>query len=544
MPAPKKSVARKSGKPAAKKVVRAPRTDYSSAAREGLILRPAASSYQPRMGQTAYNNVMGFQSEYQRVHPEMQSLIDMVLDPDGAETGVRWPNTYGLSSTYKSINVINAKYDNPVPGSPELGGNSVVMAYPRLANSIFATKGGAATPSLALVGEAPSVTVMQKVECGPNTHKQQDITNPLYLPGNEALLPIPVHADGTTYFVYKAGPQVTANFANFLISATLSDVSYAVGDFNQFVLKIVNFNAADGVIAGAIDNPFVEGWARRNTGAGINLQPNLYYSAAAVGFALRVQLNTAHSYEGDVNLSIKRDSVGAQNLNVPNIYTLCNVLDLNGADQISTTAEEYIVLAQSLLVSWRGSTLTNGGLIAGSRISSSTNGIGSKVSNATNVNTTGGNYYYSWLSSLQNNTYNGALKHGNYNWYLGDDESDYFYKDVEDQSVDTPFLISAFQTAQATAENTTRIKIVTHLQFKSNSNVYSQAPSALYPDIHMLPHILSLINSSYTNDEHKGGIKENLKKVGKAVGRALVNPKTYHTIAEIMAILSPALGLL
>jgi len=537
MPAPRKSVAKK---PVAKKV-RAPRTDYSSNAREGLMLRPlpSSSSYIPRTNPTAYNNVLGFQDQYQRVHPEMQSLIDMVLDPDGADTGVRWPNTYGLSSTYKSINVINAKFDNPT-GNPADGGNSVVMVYPRLANSIFCTKGSSLTTQLAVAGAAPTITVNQKVECGPNTHKQEDISQPLYLPGNSALLPIPVHTNDSTYFVYKCAPAVVS-VADYLISGTLSNVSYADGDSNQFVMKIYNFDVNDNLLAGSLDYPFEAGWTRN--AAGSTAFPKLYYHISAVSFAIRIQLNTAHSYMGSVSIELKRQ-VTPQSVVIPNIYTLCNVIDLNGSDQISTTAEEYIVLAQSLLVSWRGATLTNGGLIAGARIPASTNGVGSKVTNATGVNTTGGNYYFSWLSSLQNCAYSGALKNGNYNWYMGDDESDYFYKDVEDQDVDTPFLISAFQTAQATADNTTRIKIVTHLQFKSNSNVYSQQPSALYRDIVYLPHVLSLINSSFSNDEHKGGIKESLKKVGRQVGRVLANPKTYHTIGEIMAILSPALGLL
>lgn len=485
--------------------------------------------YTPHPDKKPFNDNKGFKKNYSKLDPESQSLIDMVLDPESAESTVRWPNTYGLSSTYKSVNVINANFD--------AAGESVVLVYPKLSNSIFATAGGDfdfnVTKPTTLANTAPNNYLNQKLEFGSNTNLQENITAPFFFENNHAVLPVPQYVNNSVSYLYpitaRALPAsgITSPFINFTFDNL--NLQNNVGALTVSIqLYAANFGNVGGALQGVV-GAFND----------VNIRCcDLVSQASFMSF--RIIYNGNHGYEGNVTMNIRQSGDAAAPatfpFRLPHFYTHCLVSDLNASKQISTTAEKYIVTAQSLLVSWRGSTLNNAGLICSARIPSGTNAIGSKT-DLSIAQDTGGNAYFSWLASLPNNKCDNALKDGTYSWYLGDDESDYFYKSTEDQDLDLPYLCAAFNTTVATAANTVKIKIVTHVQFKSNAQIYAQLPSSYMKNSDMLVHVLSLINSSYCNDEHKKGLKEQLIHYGKQVGKVLVNPKTYLTIAEIMTLL-------
>jgi len=530
MPAKKKV---QSAAPASKK--------YSKRAPTGLAaIQKLVSSTGLDMDSSKYNplpfnkpalnhNATRFKGMYDKLKNEEQQLVDMILDPEACETTIRWPNTYGLSSTYKSVNIINANFDNV--------GESIVLAYPKMSNSIFATAAQSYPFTVAKEASVVATNNMctQQIEIGPSTNQQVDLTAPFYFGDNHVSIPFPHYTGNSTHFLYPlqnvtvpinnaASPYLNCSFTDLPVDPATGPINVAVRIYDNNLALINTYNAT--VSAGQA--------------AEVQIADPASATLNSLYISVRIQYNGNHSYEGMANFTIfQSKDAGAPatfSWQLPHRYTHCTVYELNASKQIATSAEKYIVLAQSLLVSWRGSTLNNSGLCASARIPSGTGCIGSKTDTSV-ASGAGGSAYYNWISALQSNKADNALREGTYSFYLGDDESDYFYRSTEDQDIDTPYLVAAFSTAVATAANTVRIKIVTHLQFKSNSNVYSQAPSPYMRHRDMLPHILSLVNSSYTNDGHKEGLGQYLKGLGKKIGKVLLSPDTWLNVAEILMLL-------
>ena len=532
MSAPRKYIPRKKTTTTVTEVAPVPkrkyvRTKYTEEREKGLHLSTSSSSssaYKPASRPPVYSDVPRFTKKYSKLNPEAQELVDMVLDPDAVKSGKRWPNTYGLSSTYKSINTINAQYDDEQ--------KSLVAVYPRLTNSIFSTAGSAFAFNLTKSGVLAGNYCSQEVQTGTNTGRVVDITAPFYIDGGRVVLPIPVSYGGSVHFLYPiAAAAVAPNGEPPYVQFVMTNIT--PGSVDQFTCTVTTYSG----VLNQIDSNSV---ALGGGGAAQVFFDEAAHGSASQYLSFRITSSQPYSYVGSVSIDLRNNSAHGPAtfpMTVLNKDVNCVASDLDGARQITSTAEEYFCLAQSLLVTYRGSTLDNGGLIATARLPASTNSIGAK-SDASADLSAGGSQYYNWLSSLQNNRYDGPLKTGGYTFYLGDDESDYFYRDTEDQRSDLPYLMAAFSSSTAAAENNVRIKVVTHIQYKSNSNVYSQQVSPYMRDSRMLPHILSLIPSSYCNTMHKKDIAEYLKSIGKQVGKALVSPKTWMTVAEIMAMLA------
>lgn len=514
----------KAKKPRATKSKAAPKTKYSDENKDGLVYSKYGNWYKPRPKPPVYSDTASFKKSYKTLAPEAQELIDMVLDPDTAKQGVRWPNTYGLSSTFKSINTINAQYDDEQ--------KSLVVVYPRLTNSIFSTAGSEFPFNLTKTGALAGNYCSQEVQTGTNTARIVDITAPFYINGGRVVLPIPISYAGSVHYLYPiacdaVAPNGEAPYVQFVMS------NITPGNVDQFtctvttysgVLNIIDSNSVALGASGAAQVPFDE----------------FAHGSASQYLSFRITSQQPYSYVGSVALDLRNNTAhGPANfpMKILNKDVNCIASDLDGAKLVTTTAEEYFCLAQSLLVTYRGSTLENGGLIATARVPASTNTIGAK-SDASADLAAGGSQYYNWISSLQNNRYDGPLKTGAYTFFLGDDESDYFYRDTEDQRSDLPYMVAAFSSSTADAENNIRIKVITHIQYKSNSNVFAQSISPYMKDSRLLPHILSLVPSSYCNMMHKKEIGEYLKSIGKQVGKALASPKTWMTVAELVALLA------
>jgi len=522
MSAPVVKKAKKSA-PKSKTASKKPRTNYGSAQRYGLVLGET-QEYSPKPRPQPFSDTTTFKKSYKKVSTEYQQLIDMVLDPDSVDSSVRWPNSYGLSSVSKTVNTINAQYDDEQ--------KSLVVVYPRLANTIFSTAGSTFPFELTKSGALAGNYCTQEIQTGSNTHRSVDIVSPFYITGGRAVLPIPVaFADGVRYLYPISCDAIAPNGEAPYVQFVMTNIT--PGNVDQFTCVVYTYSG----VLNEIDSNAVA------LGAGGACQ--VFFDEAAHGSAsqylsFRVVTEQPYSYVGSVSLDLRNNTAHGPAtfpMTILNKDVNCVVSDVNGSRQLSTTAEEYICIAQSLLVTYRGSTLDNGGLIATARVPASTNAIGAKSDISADL-AAGGSQYYNWISSLQNNRYDGPLKTGAYSWYLGDDESDYFYKNTEDQALDLPHLVAAFSSSTANAENNVRIKVISHIQFKSNSNLYPQEVSPYMKDLPMLPHILSLVNSSYCNEMHKKDIKEHLKNIGKQVGKALVSPKTWMTVAEIMAMLA------
>lgn len=506
----------KAPKVAAAKKAAAPRTKYASFEREGLILAKEGQVYKPRPRPQPSSDASAFKKTYKKVEPELQTLIDMVLDPDAVEQGARWPNHYGLSSTYRSTNIVNAAFD--------ANKQSMAIVHPRLANAIFTTAGSAYTQALTVTGTAAGNFIFQDLAMD-ESHSIVKLSSPWYFNSNRVGLPQPTNVPGGE--INQLYP-ISWNSTDATAICTFNLSNIGSGNVGQLQMRYrayaadysLLFTLTQAVQANGVCIFTINGTAATNVTA--------YISFEVFG--------AAHPYVGRLIGELREVGAGPfLSVTLPNVYHHCVVSELNGARTIINSAERYTVLAQSLLVTHVGSTLADGGVIATARVPGSTI-VGDKAE-AGSDSAAGGNNYYNWISSLPSNRYDGKVKTGAYSFFLGDDEESYFFRNVEEEYDQRPYLVAAFSTTD-TASSVCRIKIVTHVAFKSNSTIYAQAASPYMRDARMLPHVLSLINSSYCNDEHKAGLKEQLKSVGRQVGKILMTPSTWTTAAEIIAMLA------
>jgi len=497
-----------------------PMSSYGQKRETGLVLSSSASQpseYRPHPRPSAYSDTRAFKKDYKEASPELQHLVDTVLDPDSVETGSRWPNVYGLSSTYKAVNVLNAAFD--------ANKNSMVIAHPRLTNSILSTAGAVYTQALTPTGTVANNFCYQKVSINEDTLPSCFITTPWYFGGNHVAVPDPANVPaGMTNYLYPIG-WASAD-ASAVVNMYFSNIP--PGDSSLFSIR---FRWYDATFA----QTHIVNLALPAAGTVTQtLNPVAATNATAY---ISIELYAAFQpYEGTVSMQLREVGGGPfLSVNLSNTYTHCIASNLQGAAAIANTSEDYFVVGQSLLCTYTGSSINDGGVISTARLPGDT-ALGEKTDAGAQA-AAGGSSIYGWLASLQNNRYDGRVRQGSYSWYLGDSEEAYFYRPVQEQLDDLPYCVAAFSTTD-TASTVMRIKIVTHVIFKSNSSIYSQQPSPYMRDVKLLPHILSLVSSSYSNEGHKGGITETLKSMGKTVGKVLASPKTWMTVAELLAMLA------
>ena len=513
--APAKKAKATKKEPKAKKA--APRTSYSNENKDGLVLSKYGNWYKPRPRVEAYHEGSSFRAAYKKINPEAQQLIDMVLDPDAVDSATRWPNTYGLSSVYKSVNTINASFDT--------NKQSLVYVYPRLNNAIFTTAGNAFPQTLTVSGTSAGNFVYQDIAINEDTNQSAFITSPWYWSNNHVALPVPATVAGNVQFLYP----ITWNSTDTTPVAQFLFTNIGLGDAGQLSMKMRWYDASMGLIQTTSTIVQANGVVSFPLNATATTNVTSYIS-------LEVYL-ASHPYQGRVLGQLRETGAGPAFMGIvlSNTYTHCIAANVNGSGVVTGSSEEYIVLAQSLLCTHVGSTLQDGGVIATARVPADT-AVGEKSEAGSDV-AAGGNQHYNWLASLQNNRYDGKVKNGCYSFYLGDDETAYFYRPVQTEITDLPYMVAAFNTTD-TAAAVVRIKIVTHIQFKSNSNVFAQLPSPYMKDVRLLPHLLSIVCSSYSNEDHKSSLKDTLKSIGKSVGKTLMSPKTWMTVAELVALLA------
>jgi len=518
MPAPKKNSD-------AKKVQKKSIPKVASKPAHGIDFEKSKYNQVPKKGY----NLDRFEKTYDTLDGRGQAFINMIIDPESCETTVRNPNVYGLSSVFKGVNIINAAFDS--------NGESIVAVHPCLSNAIFTT--APADHPFVLTRQdtvdAKQNYCSQKINFGSSTNKQADITEPFFFDSNHCALPIPVDNQGSVHYLYP----ITA----VGLEANALHVPQVVGTFDNYPLQ-VGTNLAGGpftlatcwytaglVQIGTANDP------SNNLNTCVTAIADAINRASYISF--RIQYNGNHSYDGTVTLTLVANSTAAGNfdMKLPHVYTHCIVSDINGSKQIEATAEKYVVVAQSCLTSFRGSSINNAGVISSCRMVSGADCVGAKAAYGV-ISPSTASVYYNWISSLNNMKMDGALKDGAYSWYLGSDPSHYFLRDVQDQSFsDYPYLITAFNCPVANSANTVRIKVVTHVMFTTNNTVYDSKPSDYMKNKDLCMQILGLINSSYSNEGHIKGLTDQLKSIGKKVGKALINPSTYLDIAEILMLL-------
>jgi len=439
------------------------------------------------------------------VHPCSQTLVDQIINPEAVNNPERWPNTYGLSALYKCKNVINARYSDD--------DRSCIAVHPRLSNAILTTIGNSNILTINAQGSGNNPYAQLPVSLDVNSSIQ--CAMPIYLSDNEAVLSFP--NSNTQLMLYPLACTAAQSNNTRVLQVNGSN---AFG-FGQFTINIKRFDASYTQVSQGSVGCSVTGVSS------ITLFPTSVTDIAYISITVSTSLLP---YEGDLTFSI-HDSAAAA-ITIPNHTQHCQVINLKDAETIVKSSERYTVLAQSLLVTAQMSTTKDGGQIAIARLP------GSSVVGEQSLPQVCDDWY-EFLASLPKNNYDGPTKNGAYSFYLPEDDRGFFYRQTDSLKFGgLPYIVSEHTAADISEGTIVRYKIVSIVQFTTNSSVYDSAPSEFIgEDEARIRHALSLISSSYDNGSHVEKLKQALGKASTAVMKVLKNPKTYTTAARIASML-------
>lgn len=464
--------------------------------------------------------VNNFRARYKEISPEAQMVVDQILDPEKQMSVARFPS-YGVSAIYQAENVLQSQYD--------ANGRSMVAVSPTLGDTILATAGSQYTQTLASQTtnsvNPNSVQSFQIPEGGSNT--AQWWTEPIRFHDEHLALPFPHAATGQ--MLYPIGASQLSTGVGTCIMIFQGPQTGVAAQFN------VSVNWYDSAFALLLNQTSTATFAGLANFA--SLSAALFTGNLPVYMSISIRSNSTgqSAFSGKIGLSWY-DNVSGGGL-VPAIMAIANQAQhcisysVNNAATILDSGEQYMVSAQSCLLTYEGSDLNNAGALAIARIPGDSP-VGYKGGVATLTS------WYQFIASLQRNKYEGATKHGGYAFYLGEDARSYFYRPVEDQGFGPYPYIAAEWTTDSTSPQVVRIKVSTIVQFTTNSNIYDQKPSCyLGTDYDMILYIMSNINAAYDNPGHRAKLTAALKKVGTKVVSLLKNPKTYTTLGTLIATL-------
>jgi len=447
---------------------------------------------------------------YKKLSPEMEMIVDQILDPEtGAGNPQRWPNTYGKSAIYACKNVINAAFaeDN----------RSSVAVYPSLRNAIFATAGKVTNYTLPVddtLFNTRNPYFAQRISLIGD--EIVNMANPWFFDTRDAVMPFPREFNQRLIYPMGIKPEETvgaitvSTFTLTFPQAHQAQIGVTVNRYRADFSNIANnvyYTDANGIVT----VPF------HTSGPGTGTNAPVYFSMTIT--------TSGTPWAGLMSGYLKSVYTSGT---IPAVAVMLNhaqhmfVYDIKDGENLVQQAEKCIVLAQSLLCTAQMSDINNGGAIAIARVpgssiigSNGANGVGTDVSS-----------WYEWIASLVCNNYDGPTKNGAYGFYLPEDERGFFYRDVDDFRFgqELPFLASEFTVADNTEGSIVRIKVCTIVQFTTNSSTFQLGPSPSLLTIGLAHHLLSLIPACFENDTHRQKLKKALDKAGRVVKEALKNP--------------------
>lgn len=460
---------------------------------------------------------------YRQLAPESQDLVQMILDPETCMTPVRWPNTLGPSAVFKTKNVMDAKFDAE--------GKSIVVVGPSLSNGIFTTAG-------AVEGDI----IFDRI----------DLTNSLYGEGTLVSSAVVDFDAGVDYYWVTPISQAVGNHVVIPRPTTKSDLdetsgNIIVGTGNMVYPIQIDLDATTNLgvkIAGSFNT---EAISCEVSFYDANLDPTAHYvmypstvgimQASAITFSscryISIVFTARAAYRGQLQIAI--GLIGGSN---PTTYRFNNVAEhgvvtgISNGSTIINNAWQYFMVAQSLLLTYEGSTLENSGQLAIARVS------GDSILGLSNYRDVQYDSYYQAIADLPINNYNGRTSKGGYCWYLGDDEESYFYRPIGDDSFNQEsYMIAAF-SSNDTSGTPVRIMINSVVQFTTDNTAFELRPSCyIGQDMEHIRFLLSNIRAAYENPTHREQLTRFLKDVGSRLLGVLKNPSTYTTAAQLATLL-------
>jgi len=493
-------------KPKSQKSVQGIKKKYDSSNNKSSYSSKSLPYDKRNIAMNSQSQVTKFRKQYKDISPDAQMIVDQILDPV-MQNSVSLLPTFGLGSVYTANNIIGAKFD--------ANGESIVVTYPSLKESIYYTSGTHIVSTISSATGAHVPYLKQLCSLRRNTNYMPFVA-PFFIEANRAVLSKPSLQANT--FLYAFRPSTSPN-NDLQIRCTVAD-NHNIGNLTFTLGK---YDSTETIIGAPITATFTNGTATITLfGATLGIE------WISIGIS---SVNPTIPFDSNVVLEIY--AAGNNNvLDIPNVYTSCLIQNVNEADTIQKSAESYFISAQSTLLTYEGSTLKDNGRLSIARVPAGS-WAGQLGGQAAIPNA---NSYYQWIASLSRGSYNGPTKHGGYAFYLGEDEMNYFYRPVEEAySPELPYVLAAFSTDPLDPQ-AVRIQITSIVQFTTNSNIYNQSPSPyLGEDWCKILHILSCINAAYDNAGHREKLKAALKKVGSKVISLLKDPKTYATVGSIIA---------
>jgi hypothetical protein len=470
---------------------------------------------------------------YSSLNKLATTVIDQIIDPSSVVEAERWPNTYGLSATYKCRNVLEAKFD--------AFGRSIVAVHPRLRSAIHVTTGAQYSGQMGdSISPGVHMTLHQAITSnGPSII---NINEPLQC-GNVLIYPVINQTDGSMCYENPFyGPSITdvteGTFANATYGASTADLAfYVTGNLPagngrlQFTwLKADKSLFPVSALTDSVSvNPTVHNFAtapsRYNCGGDVSKPLDGVNASWKQARYFRIDLVTGLDVI-DTVITGYFSFGGSGPYNTWNTYNHCAEFDLKDASVVLKDAERFFILGQSVLCTSMMSSNTNGGQIASARLPGDST-IGEGATDQTN--------YYEWIASLPYNSYNGPVKTGCYTFYLPEDETGFQYtRSGQLNFRGLSYCVAAFNIPDATGRSV-RIQVDTVVQFTTNSTVYQLAPAKILTDATKIHYILSSLQSSYTNHGHTDALKAHLKRLAGKVKTQLLKPSNWASAGRAVA---------
>jgi hypothetical protein len=180
-----------------------------------------------------------------------------------------------------------------------------------------------------------------------------------------------------------------------------------------------------------------------------------------------------------------------------NSATMYDIIDMQQLANMEYTSEERPA-AVSALVTYMGSTLSNGGNIALARLP-----MGLSLASAPNGD------YYGFIASLPIYAGDHALKEGGYVWWCPDSEQEYFFRVYGEKTCDDLRDRSSLVLTMRRDEpaQTVRLRVDMHIETQTRSALFSSEVSDYSASFPKALQIAKTFPAVTTNEQHKGFFK-------------------------------------
>lgn len=531
-----------------KRTYRKGKLNYSKAPKyDTLQKRPTAFAKNSYGKMANISRINQYEVEYS--NPITRDLIYQKLDPEESKNLVREPSLFGGHSVLKSKTIIQANFNED--------GRSSVIVRPSTRLTISKT-------AIAHLNDEAQTPLKFALPTTNNTQGPY-LNHPLSLyQGERFYSSVPLKMSNN-FMVYpsniissvNSGPGEETVYTFRIQSANVDQDEWDAIPQNASIMSIASFINTDLPFGTVYSTIKVASSALPD---GIAIRNNQVFSSNQVltniskieWLNLFPAFNILQSYQMTLSISFispqgsmqipgycfHRFTSNAPALGsvvefvAPQNHSFHEYMDMNDGESLAKNSSHQSVIAQSLLVTSQNSSDTDQGAVATARIPG-----GRRPGGLFTPGTTGAPDWYSFISSLPYNSYDGPASKGCYTWWLGQDVESSQFKTSNFSPISAKednYMMAVIDAKSQTSSY--RIKVVTIVAFVSNSPSFEQRVAPMVPEYPLAIQLLGLCQSSYENGTHGQQLKKYLSDAAKALyhktGQIMRDPKTYSTIGN------------